>query len=160
MPQGAAVLQAAQSTAIQVENPAVLATRMMLLSLASADFFYRIVLPDIPDSPAIHIPRRRQQERTRLRVGGSRLDPSCCLALVESRVSSGDAQSRLYCEWPDNDDRCVRISPMDHLLAVGCCRVGFLDHPLAERSLNHISGSTKGTRLFKGFPIFWSMAVN
>jgi hypothetical protein len=50
------VLQAGRSTAIEAENPVVLPGPMMLLSLPLVDFFYCTVLPDIPDSRAIHIP--------------------------------------------------------------------------------------------------------
>ena len=57
MPQRAAVLQAAQSIAIQLENPAVLVPEpTVLLWLAAAAFFSWTVLRDTPDSPAIHNP--------------------------------------------------------------------------------------------------------
>jgi hypothetical protein len=48
------VLQEGRSIAIEAEHPVVLAEPMMLLSSALADFFYWSVLPDTPDSPAIH----------------------------------------------------------------------------------------------------------
>jgi hypothetical protein len=54
MPPEAVVLQAGRSIAIEAENPFVLPEPMMLKPLALAGFFYWIVLPDIPDSPAIH----------------------------------------------------------------------------------------------------------